>query len=82
MSDTPKNHTSYVPLDCPVCENMMRDVADSAQYHIAGCCVDCWIGFLEPLRIQTRDDGYLPSIAEIASYREKIRNLGTEKANA
>ncbi len=82
MSDMREQEESYVPLDCPICESMMRDATDCAQYHMTKCCVDCWIGFLEPLRKQTRDEGYLPSIAELARYREKIRNFGTEKANA
>ena len=82
MSDTPNDNSSFVPLDCPMCGYMMRDMSDCAQYYMSGCCVDCWIGFLEPLRKQKQDDGYLPSIAELEDYRKKIRNFEMEKANS
>ena len=81
MSDTHESN-SYVPLDCPMCKYMMLDIGDCFQYHTTGCCVECWIGFLEPLRKQTQDDGYLPSIAELEDYRKKIRNFEMEKADA
>jgi len=73
---------SYVPLDCPVCGYMMKDVNDCIQYYSTQCCTDCWIGFLEPLRKQTQDDGYLPNIAELDDYRKKIRELKMETTNA
>ena len=71
MSDAPKSST-FVPIDCPVCFMMMRDAGDVAQYHLSKCCVDCWIGFLEPLRLLKRDEGYLPNSTELKAYREKI----------
>lgn len=73
---------SYVPLDCPMCELIMRDISDCARYQVSGCCVECWIGFLEPLRKQTCDDEYLPNVAELENYRKKIRDIETEKKNA
>ena len=81
MSGT-RNSRSYVPLDCPYCEYMMRDLDDCAQYQITGCCTECWVGFLEPLRKLSADDGYLPSMAEIEDYRRKIRSLYMEKKDA
>lgn len=71
MSDVPKQ-SSHIPIDCPVCELMMRDSRDATQYQMSKCCIDCWIGFLEPLRKLNRDDAYLPSSTEIKSYRERI----------
>ena len=64
--------TTYVPLDCPVCQYMMRDSRDVSQYYISKCCVDCWIGFLEPLRLRNKDNEYLPNSAELKAYRKKI----------
>ena len=80
MSDTLDE--SYVPLDCPFCERMMRDMNDCVQYHISGCCVECWIAFLEPLRKINEDAGYLPTEAELKEYRKKVREMSnTETAN-
>ena len=64
--------STYVPIDCPVCLYMMRDARDISQYYISKCCVDCWIGFLEPLRLRNKDPEYLPNSAELKAYRKKI----------
>lgn len=64
-----------VPIDCPVCLKMMRDAGDVSQYHISQCCVECWIGFLEPLRLLKGDAGYLPNSTELNAYRDKIDNM-------
>ena len=71
--------THHVPIDCPVCELMMRDARDVAQFYASGCCIDCWIGFLEPLRLRIGDTTYLPNSAEVQAYREKIRIHNLEK---
>ena len=65
----------FVPLDCPICELMLRDVTDVAQYCTSGCCVDCWIGFLEPLRLLKRDEQYLPNSTELNAYRDKLASI-------
>lgn len=67
--------SQYAPLDCPVCLLMLRDANDLARYHSSKCCVDCWIGFLEPLRKLNSDDQYLPNSAELKAYRKKIVDL-------
>ena len=72
MLDVPKKSKSFVPIDCPVCEFMMRDVSDISQYYSSKCCVDCWIAFLEPLRLLKGDEGYLANNGEINAYRKKI----------
>jgi len=54
---------------------MMRDAGDVSQYHISQCCVECWIGFLEPLRLLKGDAGYLPNSTELNAYRDKIDNM-------
>jgi hypothetical protein len=66
------NISCHVPIDCPICQFMMRDSRDSTQHQLTNCCTDCWIGFLEPLRKLNVDDTYLPNSTEIKIYREKI----------
>ena len=69
------NDVNYVPLDCPVCERMIRDVNDISRYYVSKCCQDCWIGFLEPLVLLSEDTGYLPNSTELQAYREKIAKM-------
>lgn len=69
------NSNTYVPLDCPVCELMMRDSNDISRYYASGCCQDCWIGFLEPLVLLNKDEGYLPNSTEIQAYRKKLAEI-------
>ena len=71
-SATHKNDESFVPIDCPVCGLMMRDMRDCVQYFLSECCVECWVGFLEPLRKIKKDERYLPSKKEIQTYRKKL----------
>lgn len=71
MYDAP-NNSCHVPIDCPICEFMIRDARDASRYQTSGCCIDCWIGFLEPLRKLNVDNAYLPNSTEIKSYRKKI----------
>ena len=66
------NKRGFVPIDCPICQFMMRDIADASQYYATQCCVDCWIGFLEPLRLLNKDEGYLPNETELKAYRKKM----------
>ena len=65
-------HEFFVPLDCPVCNLMMRDMRDSVQYLECKCCVQCWISFVEPARKLRKDENYLPSQEDIFEYREKL----------
>ena len=74
MSDVP-DAGNYVPIDCPICLMMMRDAGDVTQYYASKCCVDCWIGFLEPLRLLKRDPEYLPNSTELKAYRDKIDSM-------
>lgn len=62
----------FVPLDCPVCGLMMRDMRDSVQYLESKCCVECWVSFVEPERKIRKDEQYLPSAGDILKYREKL----------
>ena len=62
----------FVPLDCPVCGLLMRDMRDSVQYLETKCCVQCWISLVEPLRKIKEDDDYLPSEEDISTHREKL----------
>jgi len=62
----------FVPLDCPICELMMRDMKDSVQYLETNCCVECWISLVEPLRKLKEDKDFSPSEEHISRYREKL----------
>ena len=63
----------FVPLDCPVCSLLFRDLNDSLQYLESGCCIACWVGFVEPLQKLRKDDGYIPTRQEINDWKKKIR---------
>ena len=62
----------YVPLDCPICCMMIRDMYDSSRYLESRCCVDCWISFVEASKKLNKDEQYYPSEEEILEYREKL----------
>ena len=66
------NDSFFVPLDCPICELMMRDMKDSVQYLETSCCVECWISFVEPSRKLREDESFSPSEEDISRYREKL----------
>ena len=67
-----QGHDFFVPLDCPVCDLMMRDMRDSVQYLESKCCVECWVSFVEPARKLNKDEQYFPSDEDILQYREKL----------
>ena len=72
QESTIQEHDFFVPLDCPVCGLMMRDMRDSVQYLESKCCVECWVSFVEPERKIRKDKQYLPSAEDILKYREKL----------
>ena len=67
-----QNEDIYVPLDCPICCMMIRDMYDSARYLESRCCVDCWISLVERLQKLNKDNKYYPSKKEIIEYKEKL----------
>jgi hypothetical protein len=75
MSGVSDKSKTFVPIDCPICEFMIRDSRDVSSYYNNKCCVDCWIGFLEPIRKLKRDEEYLPTGSEIKSYRNRVSSL-------
>ncbi len=62
----------HVPLDCPICGMMIRDMYDSSRYLESKCCVDCWISLVEKLKKLNKDEEYYPSKEEILEYRENL----------
>ena len=52
---------------------MLRDESDGERYIESGCCTDCWISFLEPIRAVQEDSTYLPSETVLAMWRKKLR---------
>lgn len=67
-----QEHDFFVPLDCPLCSLMMRDMRDSTQYLETKCCVQCWISLVEPLRKLHKDKSYFPTDEDISSHKEKL----------
>lgn len=70
-----QDHDFFVPLDCPICGLMMRDMNDSVQYLEAKCCVQCWISLVEPLKKLHVDENYYPTEEDISGYKEKLIKL-------
>lgn len=70
-----QNDQTYVPLDCPICCMMIRDMYDSSRYLESKCCVDCWISLVERLKKFNKDEKYYPTEQEILEYREKLANV-------
>lgn len=62
-----------VPLDCPVCKFMLRDLEDAESYLKNGCCIDCFISFIGPTRSLKGDDTYLPSGESLKKWRDKVK---------
>ena len=62
----------FVPLDCPICQMIMRDMRDSVQYLESKCCIQCWISLVEPLRKLKKNESFSPTEEDISSYREKL----------
>ena len=71
-STTHNEQTTFVPIDCPTCNLMLRDINDSIQYLETGCCGDCWTSFLEPLRKLKKDENYQPTDKEIKEWNQKL----------
>jgi len=63
----------YIPLDCPLCTFMLRDEDDGERYLKSGCCVDCWVSFLGPIRALEKDATYLPSEIDLSIWKEKVK---------
>ena len=64
--------TDFVPIDCPLCNWMMRDITDCIQYLETRCCVCCWTSFLEPLRKLQKNEDYIPTEEEIEEWNQKL----------
>ena len=63
-----------VPAHCPVCEGLMKGKS-TFTYYDYGCCVDCYIFFLEtrPKKIEEWKAGWRPNAEQIAHYREMMK---------
>jgi hypothetical protein len=46
----PEDPADRVPLDCPVCRILMRDMTDVVCYQKYQCCSDCAMDWAEPNR--------------------------------
>lgn len=66
-----------VPIFCPVsgCGTLMKGKS-TYTYYDYGCCIDCYIWFLEgrPGTIKRWKEGWRPNEDEMAHYREMMKN--------
>ncbi len=69
---TRKATFDFAPVDCPICNLMLEDLNDSIQYLETGCCGNCWVSFLEPLRKLKQDDDYEPTKKEMKEWNKKL----------
>jgi hypothetical protein len=67
---------SAIPLDCPVCNLLFRDRADTLSYQEVGCCTQCANVFVYPNRKRWLNS-WRPSINKINKEREKRRSIPT-----
>lgn len=63
---------------CPVpgCGSLMKGSRSTNTYYDYGCCVGCFIWFLEgrPEKIEKWKAGWRPSEQEMAYYREMMKD--------
>ena len=55
----PEGAENWIPLDCPVCLILMRDMTDVVYYQKYQCCSDCAVDWAEPNR-SNWTDGWRP----------------------
>ena len=69
-------HEKIVPLDCPVCGNMLRDHTDVVSYENFGCCDPCSLQWAQPNR-EKWSDGWRPSPADVEMFLDSLKKLPT-----
>lgn len=56
-----------IPTWCPLCERVMRSSACNSTWLNWGCCIDCFIAFVEH-REERWKSGWRPTPEEVDSY--------------
>ena len=65
---------AMVPIDCPVCHLVMRDLADTISYNKHGCCNDCAVMWYHTYK-EGWEKGVRPSLEEIKERIDKRRSI-------
>ncbi len=70
------DETLRVPAFCPVCDGLMKGAKSTFTYYDHGCCVDCFIWFLDgrPETIAKWKSGWRPDERAMKFYREMMKN--------
>jgi hypothetical protein len=66
-----KDSTSPSPIECPVCDFLMRDLRDFISYDKYECCQDCAYKWAEPYRKKWQN-GWRPDAVEIEEFIQSI----------
>lgn len=61
-----------VPAFCPICERMMTGVKSIGTYYDHGCCVDCFIEWVED-RTDRWKAGWRPSGEQVAAFQDMLK---------
>jgi hypothetical protein len=61
-----------VPAFCPVCDGLMKGKSTFTFYDY-GCCIDCYIFFIEGRVDRWKKDGWRPSPEEIETMRAAMK---------
>ncbi len=60
----PEEHQEIVPLACPVCDYLMRNLNDEKSYHEFKCCESCETFWARP-NLEKWKDGWRPNKEQI-----------------
>ena len=64
----------HIPLECPVCELLMKDYTDVIIYQEWSCCDYCYITWAASNKDKW-EDGWRPSQKEVSDFRKKRLSL-------
>lgn len=63
--------TLLVPAFCPICELIMKSSRSTRTYYDFGCCMHCYIEFVEDREERWRS-GWRPSAEDLDRFFKKI----------
>ena len=58
------NAKKVVPLECPVCKYLMRNIDDEKSYHQFECCESCETYWARP-NLQKWKEGWRPTLEQV-----------------
>jgi len=75
----PNEKMDLVPLDCPICELLIRDYEDCLSYEKYSCCASCALNWAEG-NFAKWTAGWRPSSEEIKKFKNKRLQFPSYKA--